>query len=129
MRIIRMVLLSVLSALLVACSSAPSDGDVQDAAKQSMVQADAALKSLGIQFSEVFDINVKVLNKADKGNKQWLIDAEISTIAKKALSEFPRDQQMAMGMAFGQFEKGKVLSTARDSFTMTKGEKGWILSK
>ena len=123
---IRMLLVSVLGVLLVACSSGPSDGDVKEVARQSMAQLDAALKPLGLPFDDAFALEVKMLNKADKGNNQWLVEVESTLTAKKSLIEFTDDQQLMLGMQFGGFEKGKVLASTKDSILMTKGDKGWM---
>lgn len=126
---IRMLLVSLLSALLVACSSGPSDSDVKSVARQQMAQADAALKPLGLPFDDTFALDVKLLNKADKGNNQWLVEVESTLTPKKSLNDFSGERKMVLGMMFGQFEKGKVLSVTKDSMLMTKGDKGWIATK
>lgn len=126
---IRMLWLSVLGALLVACSSGPSDGDLKEVARQQMAQLDLALKPLGLPFDDAFALDVKMLNKADKGNNQWQVDMEMTLTAKRSLREFTGDQRLMLGMQFGEFEKGKVILNAKDSILMTKGDKGWMTAK
>ena len=126
---IRMLLVSMLGALLVACSSGPSDGDLKEVARQQVAQLDAALRPLGLPFDDAFALEVKMLNKADKGNNQWQVEMDITITAKKSLKEFTGPQQISLGMQFGEFEKGKVLLNTKDSMLMTKGDKGWMATK
>lgn len=123
-------ILSVLAlAFLAACSSGPSDGDVQKIVNQGMSQADAAFAPLGVQFSDLFDVETKILSKADKGGGQWLVQTEASASFKKSLSDFPQEKQLLLAASFGKFEKGKKLSAQTDQFTMIKGDKGWIATR
>jgi hypothetical protein len=80
-------LVTLASMVLVACSSGPSDSDVNAIVKDSLRQMDAQMAPLGISLSDSFDSDVKVLSKADKGNNQWLVDTEMALVPKKALSD------------------------------------------
>lgn len=95
---------------------------------RNLIREDA-LKPLGLPFDDAFALDVKMLNKADKGNNQWQVEMDITITAKKSLKEFPGDQRLMLGMQFGEFEKGKVILNTKDSMLMTKGDKGWMAAK
>lgn len=126
---IRVFLVTLASVVLVACSSGPSDSDVNAIVKDSLKQMDAQMAPIGVSLSDSFDVDVKVLNKADKGNNQWLVDTEMALVPKKSLSEYKDDQQMSLGVMFGKFEKGQRLPSSRASTILVKGDKGWIASR
>lgn len=64
MKFLKAISTAALALTLVACSSAPSDADVQAVTQQSLQQADQQLAPLGLRWSDVFDTQVKVKNKA-----------------------------------------------------------------
>ena len=59
----RTLLATLALAALTACSPGPGDRDVQAAAAQTLAQVDQALKPSGLSFSDVFDLQVKVLQR------------------------------------------------------------------
>jgi hypothetical protein len=113
-------------ALLTACSSGPSDGDVRKIIEQGMSQIDAALTPIGLRMSDLFDIESKIVSKADKGGGQWVVQIEQSLVFKKSLDEFPQQQQLVLMSLFGQFQKGKKTPAQMTQATLIKGDKGWI---
>jgi hypothetical protein len=126
---IRVFLVVLASVALVACSSGPSDSDVNAIVKDSLKQVDAQMAPMGISLSDTFDVDVKVLNKADKGNNQWLVDTEMALVPKKSLADYKNEQQMSLAMMFGRFEKGQRLPSSRASTVFVKGDQGWIASR
>lgn len=125
MTVFRTLLATLALAALTACSSGPGDRDVQAVAAQALTQVDQALKPAGMSFSDVFDMQVKVLNKADQGNNRWLVDVETTLVPKKSITDLPPDSQLVLGVSLGQFQKGQALPPSRGSVTMTKGDNGW----
>lgn len=125
MTVFRTLLATLALAALTACSSGPGDRDVQAVAAQALTQLDQALKPAGMSFSDVFDMQVKVLNKADQGNNRWLVDVETTLVPKKSITDLPPDSQLVLGVSLGQFQKGQALPPSRGSVTMTKGDNGW----
>jgi len=123
---LRFGLAALTLAALTACSSGPSDGDIRDLATQSLAQADQQLKPAGISINELFDVQVKVLNKADQGNSRWLVETETTLVPKKSISELPENVQLVLGVSMGQFQKGQALPPSRSTTAVTKGNKGWI---
>lgn len=113
---------------LTACSSGPSDSDIRSLATQSLAQADQQLKPAGISINELFDVQVKVLNKADQGNNRWLVETETTLIPKKSISELPQDVQLVLSVSMGQFQKGQALPATRATTVVAKGDNGWIAS-
>jgi hypothetical protein len=113
-------------ATLTACSSGPSDSDIRALATQSLAQADQQLKPAGISINELFDVQVKVLNKADQGNNRWLVETETTLVPKKSITELPTDVQLVLGASMGQFQKGQALPASRSSTVVTQGDKGWM---
>jgi hypothetical protein len=107
---------------LAACSSGPSDGDLQKVTEHGMAQLDASLAPLGMKISDVFDIETKVKSKADKGNGQWVVQVDQSLTFKKSSSELP----LVMRMQFGEFKKGDKKALPSTQVTLIKGDKGWI---
>ena len=92
--------------------------------KDSLKLMDAQIAPLGISLSDSFDVDVKVLNQADKGNNQRLIDTEMALVPEKSLSDYKDDKQMYLAMMFGRFEKGQRLLSSRASTVSIKGDKG-----
>ena len=101
---------------LAACSSGPSDADVQAIADQGIAQMAQAMAPLGVNLKEDFDIQVKIVNKTKQDNGRWLVQTQTSAVAKK-------DWQGG--------KKGDALpgSPTSDQFYMQKGEKGWMASQ
>jgi hypothetical protein len=126
---IRVFLVVLASVVLVACSSGPSDSDVNAIVKDSLKQMDAQMAPMGISLSDTFDVDVRVVNKADKGNNQWLVDTEMALVPKKSLVDYRDEQQMSLAMMFGRFEKGRRLPSSRASTVFVKGDRGWIASR
>ncbi len=126
---IRSFLVTLASVALVACSSGPSDSDVNTVVKDNFKQMDALMAPMGIALNDNFDIDVKVLNKADKGNNQWVVDTEMALVPRKSLSDYNEMQQISLAVMFGKFERGQRLSTSRSSTVLVKGDKGWIASR
>ena len=94
MKFLKAISTAALALTLVACSSAPSDADVQAVTQQSLQQVDQQLAPLGLRWSDVFDTQVKVKNKAKQEDGRWLIEAETTVTAKKDLKELPETAQM-----------------------------------
>lgn len=111
---------------LTACSSGPSDGDIRELATQSLAQVDQQLKPTGISFNELFDVQVKVVNKADQGNNRWLVETETTLVPKKSIGELPENVQLVLSVSLGQFQKGQALPPSRGSTLVTKGDHGWL---
>lgn len=118
-----------LSLALAACSGAPSDSDIQTVATKDLQQIDQQLAPLGLKWTDVFDTQIKIKNKAKQDDGRWLVETETTITAKKGSKDLPTDAQMVL-MAFtgGVLEKGEVLGggpiTARGY--MQKGDNGWI---
>lgn len=125
MTVFRTLLATLALAALTACSSGPGDRDVQAVAAQALTQVDQALKPAGMSFSDVFDMQVKVLNKADQGSNRWLVDVETTLVPRKSITDLPPDAQLVLGVSLGQFQKGQALPPSRGSVTMTRGDNGW----
>ena len=68
---------------LAACSSGPSDSDVQAIADQGIAQMAQAMAPLGINLKEDFDIQVKIVNKTKQDDGRWLVQTQTSAVAKK----------------------------------------------
>lgn len=64
MKLIQTLFILALSLMLAACSGAPSDSDVRTVTNQSEKQMDQQLAPLGLKWSDVFETEVKVKNKA-----------------------------------------------------------------
>jgi len=105
--------IAVLSAALVACSSGPSDSDVQAALKDTIKQVEQVYAAWGINFSETFDIDVKVKNKSKQDDGRWLVQTETIMRAKKD---------------WVKGKKGEVVGQPQtDNVYMVKGDSGWII--
>ena len=105
MKFLKTVFTAVLTLALVACSNAPSDADVQAVTQQSLQQVDQQLAPLGLRWSDVFDTQVKIKNKAKQEDGRWLIEAETTVTAKKDLKELPESAQMLVFAFAGDMKK------------------------
>lgn len=115
--------------LLGACSSSPSDSDIQKIADQGKAQISASMTPLGINFDELFDFQVKIVNKADQGNGRWLVQTETRMELKKTISDLPENEQarmMALTSTMGISKKGDKTAPQMSQVFLIKGEKGWI---
>ena len=88
MKFLKTVFTAVLTLALVACSNAPSDADVQAVTQQSLQQVDQQLAPLGLRWSDVFDTQVKIKNKAKQG------------MAVGSLKQRPPSQQKRISKSF-----------------------------
>ena len=115
--------------LLAACSSSPSDSDIQKIADQGKAQISAMMTPLGVKFDDLFDFQVKIVNKADQGSGRWLVQTETRMELKKAISELPENEQaqlLALSMSMGVAKKGDKTAPQLSQVFLVKGEKGWI---
>lgn len=115
--------------LLGACSSSPSDSDVQKIADQGKAQISASMTPLGINFDELFDFQVKIVNKADQGNGRWLVQTETRMELKKTISDLSESEQvrmMALTSTMGVSKKGDKTAPQISQVFLIKGENGWI---
>lgn len=128
MKFLKAISTAALALTLVACSSAPSDADVQAVTQQSLQQVDQQLAPLGLRWSDVFDTQVKVKNKAKQEDGRWLIEAETTVTAKKDLKELPETAQMLVFAFVGDMKKGQAIggSAVTDTFYLQKGDAGWM---
>lgn len=128
MKFLKVISTAALALTLVACSSAPSDADVQAVTQQSLQQVDQQLAPLGLRWSDVFDTQVKVKNKAKQEDGRWLIEAETTVTAKKDLKELPETAQMLVFAFAGDMKKGQAIggSAVTDTFYLQKGDAGWM---
>lgn len=118
---------SALVLLLAACSSSPSDGDIVRVVESQMQQVDASFAATGLKFSDLFAIGVKVTNKAKQDDGKWLIQTETTVTAKKNATDLTQDQQLTVGLMFGNFKKGQVIGQPQSgTFRMLKGDSGWM---
>ena len=128
MKFLKTVFTAVLTLALVACSNAPSDADVQAVTQQSLQQVDQQLAPLGLRWSDVFDTQVKIKNKAKQEDGRWLIEAETTVTAKKDLKELPESAQMLVFAFAGDMKKGQDIGggAVTDKFYLQKGDAGWM---
>ena len=101
---------------LAACSSGPSDADVQAIADQGIAQMAQAMAPLGVNLKEDFDIQVKIVNKTKQDDGRWLVQTQTTAVAKK---DWPGGK------------KGEPMpgTPASDQMYMQKGDNGWIASR
>lgn len=124
----KLLIVSAIS-LLAACSSSPSDSDIQKIADQGKAQISATMAPLGINFDDLFDFQVKIVNKADQGNGRWLVQTETRMELKKTINELPENEQarlMALSMSMGVSKKGDKTAPQLSQVFLIKGDKGWI---
>ena len=128
MKFLNVLPLIILAAALSACSSSPSDADVQTVVIQANAQFEQQLAPLGLKMGDVFTSDVKVKNKAKQGDGRWLIEAESTMSAKKDMKELTPDAQMAVVALFGDIKKGQPVGggPVTSKFYMQKGDNGWI---
>ena len=128
MNIIRALIVLTAAFILTACSSAPSDSDVQTVVSQANAQGTRQFEQLGLKMSDVFDIAVKVKNKAKQDDGRWLVEVETTMAAKKDMKELTQDAQMAVVTLFGDIKKGQPVGggAVSNKFYMQKGDKGWM---
>ena len=131
MKFLNFLPILVLITALTACSSAPSDADVQTVVNQANAQVEQQFAPLGLKIGDVFTIEVKVKNKAKQGDGRWLIEAETTMSAKKDMKELPQDAQIVVGTIFGDLKKGQPVGggAVTDKFYMQKGDKGWMATR
>ena len=108
--------IAALSIALAACSSGPSDSDVQAIADQSIKQMEQVMSQTGVNLAETFDIKVKIVNKAKQDDGRWLVETQTAAIAKKD---------------WDGGKKGEALpgTPTTDRMYMQKGDNGWIASR
>ena len=101
---------------------------MQAVTQQSLQQVDQQLAPLGLRWSDVFDTQVKVKNKAKQEDGRWLIEAETTVTAKKDLKELPETAQMLVFAFAGDMKKGQAIggSAVTDTFYLQKGDAGWM---
>ena len=128
MKIIKALSVLVISFFLAACSGAPSDSDVRTVTSQSEKEMDQQLAPLGLKWSDVFETEVKVKNKAKQEDGRWLIEAETTVTAKKDLKELPESAQMLVFAFAGDMKKGQAIGggAVTDKFYLQKGDAGWM---
>ena len=118
-----------LSFVLAACSGAPSDADVRTVTNQSEKQMDQQLAPLGLKWSDVFETDFKIKNKAKQGDGRWLVEADTTITAKKDMKELQESAQMAVLSLFGDIKKGQPIGggAVTTKFYMQKGDNGWMV--
>lgn len=128
MKLIQILFILALSLLLAACSGAPSDSDVRAVTSQSEKQMDQQLAPLGLKWSDVFETDVKVKNKAKQDDGRWLVEADTTITAKKDMKELPENAQMTVFSLFGDIKKGQPIGggAVTTKFYMQKGDNGWM---
>ena len=128
MKIIKALTVLVISLFLAACSGAPSDSDVRTVTGQSEKEVDRQLAPLGLKWSDVFETEVKVKNKAKQDDGRWLVEADTTITAKKDMKELPENAQMAVLGLFGEIKKGQAIGggAVTTKFYMQKGDNGWM---
>ena len=128
MKIIKALSILAISFFLAACSSAPSDSDVRTVTSQSEKEMDQQLAPLGLKWSDVFETEVKVKNKAKQDDGRWLVEADTTITAKKDMKELPENAQMAVLGLFGEIKKGQAIGggAVTTKFYMQKGDNGWM---
>lgn len=128
MKILKTLFILTTACILAACSSAPSDSDVQTVSNQASAQAFRQFEALGLKMSDVLTIDVKVKNKAKQDDGRWLVEAETTMTAKKDMKELSADAQMVVASLFGDIKKGQPIAGGPVSgkFYMQKGDTGWI---
>ena len=128
MKIIKALSVLAISFFLAACSGAPSDSDVRTVTSQSEKEMDQQLAPLGLKWSDVFETEVKVKNKAKQEDGRWLIEAETTVTAKKDLKELPESAQMLVFAFAGDMKKGQAIGggAVTDKFYLQKGDAGWM---
>ena len=116
MKIIKALSILAISFFLAACSGAPSDSDVRTVTSQSEKEMDQQLAPLGLKWSDVFETEVKVKNKAKQDDGRWLVQTQTTAVAKK---DWPGGK------------KGEPMpgTPASDQMYMQKGDNGWIASR
>ena len=128
MKIIKALSILAISFFLAACSGAPSDSDVRTVTSQSEKEMDQQLAPLGLKWSDVFETEVKVKNKAKQVDGRWLVEADTTITAKKDMKELPENAQMAVLGLFGEIKKGQAIGggAVTTKFYMQKGDNGWM---
>ena len=127
MKFLNVLPIIIFTAALSACSSSPSDADVQTVVTQANAQLEQQLAPLGLKMGDVFTSDVKVKNKAKQGDGRWLVEAEYTMSAKKDMKELTPDAQIAVATFFGDIKKGQpVGGPVMSKFYMQKGDNGWI---
>jgi hypothetical protein len=127
MHFFKIFAISSLAFFLAACSSSPSDGDITKVVESQMQQMDAAFAATGAKFSEVMAIDVKVTNKAKQDDGKWLVQTQTSLIPKKNASDLTREQQLTIGLMFGNYKKDQAIGQPQSgTFRMVKGDNGWM---
>lgn len=128
MKLFKTLFILTTACILAACSSAPSDSDVQAVSNQASAQAFRQFEALGLKMSDVLTIDVKVKNKAKQDDGRWLVEAETTMTAKKDMKELSADAQMVIASLFGDIKKGQPVGGGAVSgkFYMQKGDKGWM---
>ncbi len=131
MKFLNLLPILVLATALTACSSAPSDADVQTVVNQANAQFEQQLTPLGLKMGDVFTSEVKVKNKAKQDDGRWLIEAETSMSAKKDMKELSQDAQMVVVTMFGDIKKGQPVGggAVTSKFYMQKGDNGWMATR
>ncbi|MFN9475349.1 hypothetical protein [Acidovorax sp.] len=128
MKLIQTLFILALSLVLAACSGAPSDSDVRAVTSQSEKQMDQQLAPLGLKWSDVFETEVKVKNKAKQDDGRWLVEADTTITAKKDMKELPENAQFTVFSLFGDIKKGQPIGggAVTTKFYMQKGDNGWM---
>ena len=131
MKIIKALSVLAISFFLAACSGAPSDSDVRTVTSQSEKEMDQQLAPLGLKWSDVFETEVKVKNKAKQDDGRWLVEADTTITAKKDMKELPENAQMAVLGLFGEIKKGQAIGggAVTTKFYRQKGDNGWMAAR
>jgi len=129
MKTFKAFLLVFVAILLAACSSGPSDREVQAIVQSQMNQVNTLSDRFGFPMAEVFDSKTTVLNRIEQEGGRWLVEFEVSLIAKKSIAEAFPDPMLrgAMMLAFGNFQKGQVISMGRSTMILLEGDRGWTV--
>jgi hypothetical protein len=127
MQLYKLFVTSALALFLAACSSSPSDGDIAKVVESQMQQMDAAFAATGVKFSDVMAVDVQVTNRAKQDDGKWLVQTQTRLIAKKNVSDLTQDQQLTIGIMFGNFKKDQAIGQPQSgTFRMVKGDSGWM---
>jgi starvation-inducible outer membrane lipoprotein len=106
-----------LALVLSACSSGPSDSEIQQALDEQVRRAQE-VASMGGTPVPPMKFDMKVLNKAKQGD-DWLIEIETTATL---------DESKATDYQKSQFEQiGSMKS--RETAKFVKGEDGWMIVK
>lgn len=129
MKTFKAFLLVLAAVWLAACSSGPSDREVQAIMQSQMDQINALSHQFGIPAADYFDSRTTVLNRVEQEGGRWLVEVEHALVAKKSLTEaFP--DPIARGVALftlGNFQRGQEMLITRSTMILQKGERGWIV--